>query len=151
MTAAFQCADTSGFLFSHPCDRLATGQCATCGKPICIEHTRLTAAGPRCVTCLREEQIDREHDHDRRSASTESREPATVDEPPAGEGQFGGAGASSGWSPEQAAAAGTDPHFYGGPAAWGDQYTAADQAAFEPAASPDDADAGGIENDPGGS
>lgn len=153
--SALQCADTSGFLFSHPCDRLATGQCGTCAKPICIEHTRLTATGPRCVTCLRDEQMD--HDRDRRdtdvSAEGSRSAPATVDEPPASEGTFGGAGASRGWSPEQAATAGTDPHFYGGPAAWADQYGPEDQAAFEPAAAPDDADtaAGDLENDPGGS
>lgn len=150
MSSALQCADTSGFLFSHPCDRLATGQCATCGKPICIEHTRLTETGPRCVTCLRDEQVDREpRDRDRDTGTSDRSEPATVDEPPASEGRFGGAGASTGWSAEQAAAAGTDPHFHGGPAEW----TAADQAAFEPAASPDDpdADAGGLESDPGGS
>jgi hypothetical protein len=152
VTAALQCGDTSGFLFSHPCDRLATGQCATCGKPICIEHTRLTAMGPRCVTCLRDEQADREHDDDRTGTSIEAQgAPATVDEPPASEGRFGGAGASAGWTAEQAAAAGTDPHFYGGPAAWGEPYSAEDRSAFEPAVLPDDPDAGAIESDPGGS
>ena len=155
MSRPLQCADTSGFLFTHPCDRLATGQCATCGKPICIEHTRLTAGGPRCVTCLREAEIDRDgHDRDIGvSASGESSEAATVDEPPAPDGQFGGAGASSEWSAQAAVAAGTDPHFYGGPAAWAGQYTAEDQAAFDPAAAPDDADTdgGALENDPAGS
>lgn len=156
MSQPLQCADTSGFLFSHPCDRLATGQCATCGKPICIEHTRLTATGPRCVTCLREEQIERDTDPDR-DVGGASRPPRTEaaagDEPPASAGRFGGAGASSGWSAAQAAAAGIDPHFYGGSAAWADRYGAEDHAAFEPAASPDDpdTDGGSLENDPGGS
>ena len=156
MTAGLTCADTSGFLFSHPCDRLATGECATCAKPICVEHTRLTATGPRCVTCLRDERMDRsenpEHDSDV-SIGAAGDAPPTVDQPPAPEGQFGGAGASTGWSPDQAAAAGMDPHFYGGPAAWAGQYSAADHAAFEPAAAPDDGDTdlAGIENDPGGS
>jgi hypothetical protein len=156
VTAALQCGDTSGFLFSHPCDRLATGQCATCGKPICIEHTRLTATGPRCVSCLRDEQLDREGDDRDRSThggDDHDASPTAADQGARHEGGFGGAGATAGWTPEQAAASGTDPHFYGGPDAWAEPYTAADRAAFESVSTPDDPDAGagGIESDPGGS
>jgi len=48
------CGDRSGFLFAHACDRPATGACSVCHKPICMEHTRMAAGGPTCITCLRD-------------------------------------------------------------------------------------------------
>jgi hypothetical protein len=53
------CADRSGFLFAHACDRPAAGTCSLCHKAICLEHTRMTASGPTCITCMRS---DREAD-----------------------------------------------------------------------------------------
>lgn len=32
------CNEKSGFLFSHPCDRLPNQACSLCAKPICNEH-----------------------------------------------------------------------------------------------------------------
>ncbi len=52
MTAGTACADRSGFLFSHACDRPALSQCAACGKSICAEHVRPSEEGFVCVTCL---------------------------------------------------------------------------------------------------
>lgn len=47
------CAERSGFLFAHACDRPSAGACFSCGKPICILHTRPAAdgSGALCVTC----------------------------------------------------------------------------------------------------
>jgi len=49
------CAEESGFLFKHPCGRLATGQCPKCRKAICNEHYHPTPYGPMCTSCAREE------------------------------------------------------------------------------------------------
>lgn len=151
MSRSITCADRSGFLFAHACDRIATGQCSRCAKPICVEHTRMTDAGATCVSCVRDDW-DRERDHtsdDRDSASSggssTAREPGFI---PAG-GQFGGAGADTEW-PEGAApkeARADDPYFYAGPAA----YDADDYRAFEPAAAGDDTDADSLESDTGAS
>jgi hypothetical protein len=46
------CADRSGFLFAHACDQPAAGTCSLCHKPICMQHTRVSAQGPTCITCL---------------------------------------------------------------------------------------------------
>jgi hypothetical protein len=146
-----QCADRSGFLFAHACDRLATGQCVTCGKPICVEHTRLTSQGPRCITCLRQEETRDEPEGDDVSVERERHDQPAAETPPAHEGAFGGAGASREWSPEQAAASGTDPYFYGAAEDRRSQYDADDYAAFEPAAAPDDVESGPIESDVGAS
>jgi len=58
------CADRSGFLFAHACDRPAAGACSLCHKPICSEHTRMGARGPTCITCLGGEDRDDETDAD---------------------------------------------------------------------------------------
>ncbi|MBN9681192.1 MULTISPECIES: hypothetical protein [unclassified Corallococcus] len=52
--SAEQCLETSGFLFSHPCERGATTQCMRCQKPICLLHMRTLDGGEAvCVTCAR--------------------------------------------------------------------------------------------------
>ncbi|WP_223641055.1 hypothetical protein [Corallococcus sp. EGB] len=52
--SAEQCLETSGFLFSHPCERGATTQCMRCQKPICVLHMRtLDGEETVCVTCAR--------------------------------------------------------------------------------------------------
>ncbi|MFP2900097.1 hypothetical protein [Corallococcus sp. 4LFB] len=52
--SAEQCLETSGFLFSHPCERGASTQCMRCQKPICALHLRmLDGAETVCVTCAR--------------------------------------------------------------------------------------------------
>jgi hypothetical protein len=53
MNRPLACGDRSGFLFAHACDRPAAGACTMCGTPICVEHTRMGAQGPTCITCLR--------------------------------------------------------------------------------------------------
>lgn len=58
MSLPLACADRSGFLFAHACDRPAAGACSVCHKPICAEHTRMSKAGPTCITCLRDDDDD---------------------------------------------------------------------------------------------
>ncbi|AFE03358.1 hypothetical protein COCOR_00231 [Corallococcus coralloides DSM 2259] len=49
-----QCQETSGFLFSHPCERGATTQCMRCQKSICLLHMRTLDGGEvACVMCAR--------------------------------------------------------------------------------------------------
>jgi hypothetical protein len=57
-----RCAETAGFLFSHPCDRPPQGVCGACGKPICAEHTRLADGQSVCVSCARERRIADDRD-----------------------------------------------------------------------------------------
>lgn len=53
-SSAEQCLETTGFLFSHPCKRKASTQCARCQKPVCMLHGRmLDGAENVCVTCAR--------------------------------------------------------------------------------------------------
>ena len=47
------CQERSGFLFAHPCDRLAAWTCATCQKQVCDAHVRVSNGQPRCITCLK--------------------------------------------------------------------------------------------------
>lgn len=148
--ASLRCQDRSGFLFSHPCDRLATGQCVTCGKMICVEHTRLTETGPRCVSCLRDEQWRTDRDHSTTATAT-SDTPAAPPAAPAHEGEFGGGGATHAWSADQAVASGDDPYFVGGPEAWRTPYDAEDHAAFETPPTVADASDTDIERDTGAS
>lgn len=58
MSRPLGCADRSGFLFAHACDRPAAGSCSVCHKPICTEHTRMGPQGMTCVTCLRGDSDD---------------------------------------------------------------------------------------------
>lgn len=133
------CADRSGFLFAHACDRPAVGACSSCGKAICMEHARMASAGPTCITCLRgESDPDRDRSHsstrDRDSDSSSSSGPSTDESPQGmvvGGGKSGGAGASGDWQegpPEVARA--DDPFFFQGVnrAAY---YDADDHAAFD--------------------
>lgn len=60
MSRPLACADRSGFLFAHACDRPAAGACSRCGTPICAEHTRMGAQGPTCITCLHGGQAEAE-------------------------------------------------------------------------------------------
>jgi hypothetical protein len=153
------CGDRSGFLFAHACDRLATGQCVRCAKPICVEHTRMTETGPVCVSCLREESWDRDRDSDDTDVESAPGPSAPAEEPPfaPGGGQFGGAGAGTPWSPGAGSpyAKADDPYFFGGPGDRASHYDADDYAAFSPAAATgaDDAagDADTIEGDTGAS
>ena len=128
------CADRSGFLFAHACDQPAIGACSVCGKAICVEHTRTTASGPTCITCMRDDtdrdsDRDSDRDHDRRSSGTSS-----DDVPESGwvrEGQSGGAGSSGEWAPgAPTASREDDPYFFPGVerAAY---YDAEDHAAFD--------------------
>ncbi|RKH45482.1 hypothetical protein D7X96_13910 [Corallococcus interemptor] len=53
-SATPQCQETSGFLFSHPCERGSTTQCMRCQRAICLLHMRtLDGAETVCVTCAR--------------------------------------------------------------------------------------------------
>ena len=58
MSRPLACADRSGFLFAHACDRPAAGTCSVCHKPICTEHTRMGSQGVTCVSCLRGDDDD---------------------------------------------------------------------------------------------
>ena len=47
-----ECAETSGFLFPHPCYQIAAGACHHCGKPICNQHMELdNQGGTLCTSC----------------------------------------------------------------------------------------------------
>ena len=148
------CADRSGFLFAHACDRPAIGACSVCGKAICVQHTRNTASGPTCITCVRgADDRDSDHssdlDHGTSRSSSSSSSPSDAPERWAGaEGQSGGAGSSGEWSPDPSVASrADDPYFFPGVdrAAY---YDAEDQAAFEaPTAVGGDADVAGGDAD----
>ena len=58
------CQERSGFLFAHACDRPVAWSCATCGKAICAEHTRMTESGYGCIGCVRlqNEQAEKERE-----------------------------------------------------------------------------------------
>lgn len=65
------CHETSGFLFSHPCDRFSTDDCLRCKKPLCDEHSHHIEEGVVCTTCLkkdarllRQDRTVREYYHD---------------------------------------------------------------------------------------
>jgi len=132
------CGDRSGFLFAHACDRPAAGACSVCGRPICVEHTRIGASGPTCISCLRGEPRD-DSLHDRRSSSENSSgssAPDVGDEAgPAREGQFGGAGASALWQQREGERAdpgrADDPYFFGGGPDRAAYYDADDYRAFD--------------------
>jgi len=49
------CAETSGFLFQHPCTEQAGGACQRCGKPVCTRHIHATPTGLMCTTCAKQE------------------------------------------------------------------------------------------------
>ncbi|CAM3409187.1 hypothetical protein G4177_00550 [Corallococcus sp. ZKHCc1 1396] len=52
--SAEHCLETSGFLFSHACERAAATQCTRCQKPLCLLHMRmLDGAESVCVSCAR--------------------------------------------------------------------------------------------------
>lgn len=59
------CNEKSGFLFSHPCDRLPRGNCSQCEKPICSDHSHLLedhADAAICTSCAKEaKKINRKH------------------------------------------------------------------------------------------
>jgi hypothetical protein len=51
------CAEQSGFLFPHPCGRLAIQACSRCAKPICAQHTIADRSGNlHCITCAQDAQ-----------------------------------------------------------------------------------------------
>ena len=54
-TGMSQCLETSGFLFSHPCNQAATGACQKCGKHVCARHTHPTPSGFMCTSCAKKE------------------------------------------------------------------------------------------------
>ena len=64
------CAERSGFLFAHECDRPVAWSCSSCGKPICAEHTRMTEAGYSCISCVRMQntQADEERQQQQQTA-----------------------------------------------------------------------------------
>jgi hypothetical protein len=97
------CADRSGFLFAHACDRPAVGACSVCHQPICLEHTRMGKTGPTCITCLRGDEDD-DSDADADSGD---------DETTPGRGE-------------------DDPYFYGGDERAAGYYDADDYRAFDP-------------------
>jgi hypothetical protein len=80
MSRPLACADRSGFLFAHACDRPAAGTCGVCHKPICTEHTRMGPQGMTCVTCLRGDDND-DVDSDTDSDDSESNEGRGEDDP----------------------------------------------------------------------
>ena len=143
MSLPLACGDRSGFLFAHACDRPAAGACASCGRPICVEHTRMGPAGPTCIACLRDPT-----DHDRTGSSGDTGGSSTSGSEaraaeaagPASQGDFGGAGASAYWQQREGerVAAGEpgatrpdDPYFFDGGPDRAAYYDADDYRAFD--------------------
>ncbi len=48
-----ECAETSGFLFSHKCGEAATTKCSQCQKFICLRHTITDEQRSLCTTCAK--------------------------------------------------------------------------------------------------
>ena len=150
MSLPLACGDRSGFLFAHACDRPAAGACRNCGHPICIEHTRVGATGPTCISCLRGEPRD-ESSHDRGTsvdASGGSSAPGGAEEAgPSREGQFGGAGASALWQQREGERAeparADDPYFFAGGPDRAAYYDADDYRAFDAATAASAAESAG--------
>lgn len=62
------CNETSGFLFSHPCDRMSVAECGQCERPVCNDHAHVTdAAGATlCTSCVKKSRkINRRHQRQR--------------------------------------------------------------------------------------
>ena len=113
MSRPLACADRSGFLFAHACDRPAAGSCSVCHKPICTEHTRMGSQGVTCVSCLRgndDDDVDGDTDSDDSVGGEPTRVPL---ESLQGRGE-------------------DDPYFYGGQARAAAYYDADDYRAFDP-------------------
>ena len=67
------CHETSGFLFSHPCDRFSIQQCIRCQKPICENHGHATPEGVVCTTCLKKQkQAEKQANPDDQSPTVSS-------------------------------------------------------------------------------
>ncbi len=47
-----RCAVKRGFVALRDCGNEATGTCADCARPICVEHTRTESAAILCVECF---------------------------------------------------------------------------------------------------
>jgi hypothetical protein len=141
-TRPLHCADRSGFLFAHACDRPPVGACSRCNKPICAEHTRQSPSGPTCIACLRSADRDSSHDSTSSSSSSSTSGGTTAAAATVGvitAGTFGGAGASGAWTGEG------DPYFYGGESERGAYYDADDFRAFDVTAAAAATEAGGSE------
>lgn len=54
------CNETSGFLFSHPCDQFCVHECGKCGRPICQDHAQHDVGRVLCTTCARK-RVSRGH------------------------------------------------------------------------------------------
>jgi hypothetical protein len=151
-SSPLHCADRSGFLFAHACDRPPASTCSRCQKPICVEHTRTTPSGPTCIGCLRRGTDDRSSASEGASTSTSSSSGTTAAATAlaVGAGTFGGAGASGAWTGEGDAR--DDPYFQGS-ADRADYYDAEDFRAFDTAAASGDdaATTDGPESDTGAS
>jgi hypothetical protein len=65
------CQERSGFLFAHECDRPVAWSCATCGKAICAEHTRMTESGYGCISCVRLQNTQTEQDREQQQAQNQ--------------------------------------------------------------------------------
>ena len=130
------CSDRSGFLFAHACDQPPAGACSRCNRPICLQHTRSTPAGPTCISCLRGGDTSRtSSDSSSSSSGSSSRSGTTIAAAAvlgAGAGAFGGAGATGAWSGEGAPR--DDPYFYGSESERAGYYDADDFRAFDVAA-----------------
>jgi hypothetical protein len=54
-----RCREMAGILFKRKCEQQSVAQCAQCHKPVCNQHVKQSAAGPSCVTCVRNQLQDR--------------------------------------------------------------------------------------------
>ncbi len=60
--AAGICNETSGFLFSHECFRPLAGDCGSCRKPVCEDHSHEVEGTLLCTACAKKDRKRRGRD-----------------------------------------------------------------------------------------
>jgi hypothetical protein len=106
------CQETSGFLFRHPCDDIATQQCEICSRQICVGHSTFHDGVTCCVSCRKQRMSARRPDSDQMSAGTSNSAARPV---PTDSRDAGGTSTSPGnapWSRSRPFDS-YDPYFYG--------------------------------------
>lgn len=51
-----RCQWQTGLLVPQPCDGMAAGGCALCGRSLCMVHTVMGPSGPACPSCANSQQ-----------------------------------------------------------------------------------------------
>ncbi|MAD80759.1 MAG: hypothetical protein CMJ50_07950 [Planctomycetaceae bacterium] len=56
------CNEKSGFLFSHECFRSPIGNCSSCQKPVCEDHSHAFDGNVLCTSCAKKDRKRRGRD-----------------------------------------------------------------------------------------